>query len=117
MRLSNITEKCDSTKDATYTVSGNKASATQVLSWLRTVISYLSGATTGKGVIAFADQAVVSATNFVTGVIIGRVCTKSEFDFYMLGLSIVFLLTQLTNFHDLNSYTAYNPRLQGRAFA
>src|ERR1035441_3279976 len=32
-----------------------------------------------QGIVSLADQAVASATNFVTGVIIARACSKEEF--------------------------------------
>ena len=43
----------------------------------------------GKGAATVADQAVASATNFVTSVIIGRACSKDELGFYMLGFTIM----------------------------
>ena len=55
----------------------------------------LCGERTRKGVITIIDQGVVSATNFFTGVIIGRTLLKEQFGFYMLGLTIVFLVINI----------------------
>ena len=34
-------------------------------------------------IVTLADQCIVSATNFLTGIIIGRVCTKEQFGLYV----------------------------------
>lgn len=62
---------------------------------------------TGKGVITIIDQVVVSATNFFTGVIIGRTLPKEQFGYYMLGLTIVFLVINLQNSLISWPYTIY----------
>src|SRR5580692_2008359 len=48
-----------------------------------------------QGIVSLADQAVASATNFVTGVIIARTCSKEELGLYMLGFSLILLMTDL----------------------
>jgi len=73
--------------------------------------------TARKGLVTLADQAVVSMTNFVTGVIIGRACTKDEFGLYMLGLSIMLYVTNLQTSLILTPYMILSPRLQGDAHA
>jgi len=59
------------------------------------------------------NQGVVSATNFVTGVLIGRYCTKDEFGLYMLGFSIVLLVLDLQISLIATPYMVYSPRLKG----
>ncbi|HZZ30150.1 MAG TPA: lipopolysaccharide biosynthesis protein [Pirellulales bacterium] len=44
-----------------------------------------------NGTLSLFDQAVVSGTGFLTGVIIGRLCTKEELGIYYLALSIFYL--------------------------
>jgi O-antigen/teichoic acid export membrane protein len=58
---------------------------------------FLLGTKARAGIITILDQSVVSATNFFTGVIIGRTLSKEQFGFYMLGLTIVFIVINLQN--------------------
>lgn len=84
---------------------------------MRARIGLLSGATTRKGIVAFIDQGVVSATNFLTGVIIGRACAKEEFGLYMLGFSVVLFMMNLQTSLISTPYMVYSPRLTGREHA
>jgi len=81
--------------------------------WLHTGLGLARSDTARKGVITLADQAVVSATNFLTGVIIGRTCAKEEFGLYMLGFSIILFVTNLQTSLISTPYMVYSPRLQG----
>ncbi len=67
-----------------------------------------------KGTLSVFDQGIVSATNFFTGVIIGRSCTKEEFGLFTLGFSLVYLILGMQ--HSLISlpYTMLSPRLTER---
>jgi len=47
--------------------------------------------TATRAFLSVVDQAVVSGTNFVTTVVIGRLCTKHELGVYSLAFSIVLL--------------------------
>lgn len=67
------------------------------------------------GGLTIFDQAVVSVTNYLTGVIIGRVCTKGEFGLYMLGFSVVLVIIESQKSLLLSPYTMYIPRLKGDA--
>jgi O-antigen/teichoic acid export membrane protein len=58
---------------------------------------------------------VVSATNFLTGVIIARTCSKEELGLYMLGFSLVLLLADLQTNLIATPYMVYAPRLRGDA--
>ncbi len=72
-----------------------------------TSVGHSSNAT----VPALVDQGVMSATNFITSVIIGRVCSLHEFGLYMLGLSaILFVMTVQTAFLA-TPFMIYSPRL------
>ncbi len=64
--------------------------------------------------LAVGDQVVVSATNFLTGVIIGRACAKEEFGLYLLGMSIVLVLVDVQTSLISSPYMVYSPRLSGR---
>ena len=70
-----------------------------------------------QGIVSLADQAVASATNFVTGVIIARACSKEELGLYMLGFSLILLMTDFQTLLISTPYMVYAPRLKGRAHA
>jgi O-antigen/teichoic acid export membrane protein len=70
-----------------------------------------------QGIISMADQAVASATNFATGVIIARTCSKEELGLYMLGFSLIFLMADFQTSLITTPYMVYAPRLKGRAHA
>jgi O-antigen/teichoic acid export membrane protein len=70
-----------------------------------------------QGIISLADQAVASATNFLTGVIIGRAGSKEELGLYMLGLSLILFMTDLQTSLITTPYMVYAPRLKGKAHA
>jgi O-antigen/teichoic acid export membrane protein len=70
-----------------------------------------------QGIVSLADQAVASATNFVTGVIIARACSKEELGLYMLGFSLILLITDLQTSLITTPYMVYAPRLKGRVHA
>lgn len=79
---------------------------------MQVVIGLLSEVRKNKGVVALIDQAIASATNFLTGVIIGRSCTKGEFGLYMLGLTIVLLAMELQMSLISTPYMVYSPHLK-----
>lgn len=63
-----------------------------------------------KGIIAVIDQGVVSATNFLSTVIIARACTKEEFGLYALCFTIILFITDLQGALILSPYTVYFPQ-------
>lgn len=73
--------------------------------------------TVHQGAISLVNQAVVSATNFVTGVVIARACSKEEFGLYMLGFSLISFMTDFQTSLITVPYMVYAPRLKGRAHA
>jgi O-antigen/teichoic acid export membrane protein len=70
-----------------------------------------------QGIISFADQAIASATNFATGIIIARACSKEQLGLYMLGFSLILLMTDFQTSLITTPYMVYAPRLKGRAHA
>ncbi|MGO9021236.1 MAG: lipopolysaccharide biosynthesis protein [Syntrophobacteraceae bacterium] len=62
----------------------------------------------GRGTITIVDQAVASATNFVTGVIIGRACSKAELGFYMLGFTIMLFANGVQQALILSPYIVFS---------
>ncbi len=75
------------------------------------------GKTLHQGIISLADQAVASATNFATGIIIARACSKEDLGLYMLGFSLILLMTDFQTSLITTPYMVYSPRLKGRAHA
>lgn len=69
------------------------------------------GAGTRAGGIALVDQLAASATNFLTGAIVGRACVPHEFGLYMLGFSIVFLAMRLQTALISTPYMVFSPQL------
>jgi O-antigen/teichoic acid export membrane protein len=63
------------------------------------------------GFVALCDQGLVSATNFATGVIIGRVCGKAELGVYALAWTLISLTTEISAALTTAPYTVFNPRL------
>jgi O-antigen/teichoic acid export membrane protein len=74
-----------------------------------------STTTTRQGALSLVDQGVVSATNFLTGVIIARACSKEELGLYMLGFSLILLVTDLQMSLISTPYMVYAPRLKDEA--
>jgi O-antigen/teichoic acid export membrane protein len=91
--------------------SGNQGSARSRLTDL--VRRSLSGSEISQGFFSLADQAVASITNFVTGVILARCCTKEEFGLYMLGFTVILLVTDVQTSLIATPYMVYAPRLRG----
>jgi O-antigen/teichoic acid export membrane protein len=75
------------------------------------------GKTLHQTVLSVVDQGVASAANFLSGVIIARVCSKAELGLYMLGFSLLLLLTTLQTSLITTPYMVYAPRLKGKAHA
>ena len=61
--------------------------------------------------LTLADQGVASANNFLTGMIIGRSCSKQEFGIYMMGYSIILFLVTVQNALLGSPYTVRRSRL------
>jgi O-antigen/teichoic acid export membrane protein len=98
-------------------LEGGDTVPSQTSGWIHTGTNFLLSSAASKSVAALVDQGVVSATNFLTGVIIGRACTKEELGLYMLGLTIVLFVTDLQTSLISTPYMVYSPRLKGNAYA
>ncbi len=66
-----------------------------------------------QSMLSLADQAVASIANFATGVIVARGGTKEGFGLYMLGLTVILLVTDLQGSLIATPYMVYAPRLKG----
>lgn len=66
-----------------------------------------------RSMAALIDQGVSSATNFVTGVLIGRVCAVEEYGLFVLGLTIFQFAASLQAALLHVPYLVYSPRLEG----
>ncbi|MCA9067731.1 MAG: lipopolysaccharide biosynthesis protein [Planctomycetaceae bacterium] len=60
-----------------------------------------------QGLLSVFDQGIVSATNFATSVIIGRLCSQTEMGIYALGLSIVYFARAIQEQLVSAPYTIY----------
>lgn len=70
-----------------------------------------------QGFLSLADQAVASITNFATGVIIARASSKEGFGLYMLGFTLILLVTDLQTCLIATPYMVYAPRLERKDHA
>jgi O-antigen/teichoic acid export membrane protein len=70
-----------------------------------------------QSVVSLADQGVASATTFLSGIIIARACSKEELGLYMLGFSLILLVTDIQTSLISTPYMVYAPRLKGNAHA
>jgi len=51
----------------------------------------------GTVVVSLADQAVASAANVLTGIVVGRACGKEEYGLYVLGFALVVFAVNVQN--------------------
>lgn len=70
-----------------------------------------------QGFLSLADQAVASGTNFLTGIIIARACSKEVLGLYTLGFSLILLMTDFQTSLITTPYMVFAPRLKERAHA
>lgn len=73
------------------------------------------GAAARQSLLSVADQVVASATTFLTGVAIGRVCAKDEFGLYTLGFSLFIFVMTLQTSLILTPFMVQLPRLGAEA--
>jgi O-antigen/teichoic acid export membrane protein len=64
-------------------------------------------AATSQGALAIADQGVVSAAGFATGILLGRTCGSAVLGVYSLALSIVLLARCVQNAVIVAPYTVF----------
>jgi O-antigen/teichoic acid export membrane protein len=65
------------------------------------------------GGYSLASQSINSATNFFTGILIGRLCSKEEYGLYALGFSLVMLFAEFQTSFISMPYMVFSPRLHG----
>jgi len=65
-----------------------------------------------RAVLALADQAAVSGTNFLTTVLLGRLCLKEELGLYALGFSLVMIFGGASKALMSTPYTFNSPRIR-----
>ncbi len=70
------------------------------------------GAAARKGGITLADQSIVSGANFLTTVLIGRLCGPEELGIYSVGFSVVVILGTMLQALVVVPYTVFVQRLQ-----
>ena len=61
--------------------------------------------------VSLADQAAVSGTNFLSGVVIGRACSEAEFGRYGMALAAMLVLTEVGNALVGTPHQVMYPRL------
>ena len=49
----------------------------------------------GRLAVSLGDQALVSGTNFATGILIGRACTEQQLGIYAMAFGVVLVLTEV----------------------
>jgi len=76
-----------------------------------------AGKATRQTFLSLADQGVISVANFVAGVIIARTRSKEELGLYMLGNTLILLMTDFQTSLITTPYMVYAPRLKGREHA
>ncbi len=64
-----------------------------------------------KSTLSLFDQLIVSATNFLTGAIIGRAGTQEEFGLYLLGFTAISLGLLIQASLVSSPYMVFSPRL------
>lgn len=75
------------------------------------VIASLIQRLSRPSVAAIADQGVVSMANFLTGVVLARGLSQSQFGVYALGLSVVLLILDLQTSLTSTPYMVFGPQL------
>lgn len=68
-----------------------------------------------RRILSLVDQALLSAVNMCTTVIIGRTCAKQQLGLYASGYSLVLFLTAVQTALISVPYTISSPRLKGEA--
>jgi O-antigen/teichoic acid export membrane protein len=66
--------------------------------------------TAKKGYIALIDQGFVSGANFLTGVLLARLCTKEEYGLYVLAFSLLLFWDGFRNSLVASPLVVYLPR-------
>jgi O-antigen/teichoic acid export membrane protein len=73
-------------------------------------VAFLRRLAARRGVLAVGDQAIVSATNFATSVLLGRMCAESELGIYFLALSTFYFVRGIQEQVLSGPYLVYSQR-------
>ena len=85
--------------------------------WLVAALSRYVGRERSRAVLSVGDQAVVSATNFVTSVLIGRAAGKEALGVYLLGLSLILFVRGVQEQIVYGPYLVFCHKWKGRRLA
>lgn len=77
--------------------------------------SRIRGLIEHRGLLTLVDQVVVSLTNFSTGILIGRFCSKETLGLYMLGYTVVLFAIAVQQMLVTSPYILIWPRLEAEA--
>lgn len=79
---------------------------------LQKILSSLKALVSDKnGFLSLIDQGIVSAANFISGVIIGRSCSEEQFGLYMLAFTIITFSMNCQGSLITTPYTIYRHRM------
>lgn len=74
------------------------------------ILNGLFSTTAKKSYVALVDQGLVSVTNFCTGVLLARLCTKEEYGYYVLAFSLIIFWEGIRNSLVSSPLSVYLPR-------
>ena len=77
----------------------------------------LCGVTARKSSISLIDQVVVSGVNFITTVLLGRLCGPEELAKYSLGFTLIIIIFSVQETLITTPYTIYAHRLEEAALS
>ena len=77
----------------------------------------VAGLHRNRRVLSLVDQAVISATNMCTSIVIGRTCAKAELGLYASGLSLILLVTAIQSALIAVPYTISSPQIAAEEHA
>lgn len=67
-----------------------------------------------KGMLPFLDQIIVSGTNFLTVILLGRLSGKDELGYYTLGFTLLVLTTALVDSMVIAPFVVFRQQLDAR---
>jgi O-antigen/teichoic acid export membrane protein len=88
--------------------------AVSISARLRRQAGGLFGAGARQGTLSVADQSIASGVNFLTNVLIGRICGPAELGIYALGFSLVVICYSVLQSLISIPYSVFAARLHGR---
>jgi len=84
---------------------------------VQTLANRFLSPTLQKSALAIGGQGMVSCANFLTNIIIGRLCGQEELGLYSLGFTLVAFVSELQMSLISTPYMVFSPRLKGEAHA